>query len=92
MRKLNPEWISAPERFGLGVSWDCEVHDDCRVEIFFSNPLDSGAPILQDKWGRPPLHFRVGSGFGELTVSDWINAGDCFSGRLVDGVLVLGSH
>lgn len=92
MRLLDPKWIDSPGRFGLGVSWACEVHEDCRVEVFFQNAMDSGSPVLQDKWGRPPLYFRVGSGLGELTIAEWINAGDCFSGRLVDGKLIPGSH
>lgn len=92
LANLGPEWVDMPPRWGLGISWRCVAHSDCRVSVFFLNPVDGHTPVLQDKLDRPPLYFRIGSGLGSLTIADRINAWPCWRGYLVEGNLVTETH
>jgi len=46
---LNPRWIDAPDRQGLGVTFDCPccvgTARAVRIAVVFTNPLDGGEPV-----------------------------------------------
>lgn len=86
--ELEPEWVSPPGRYGLGVVFACPAHGAvCRVIIFFLNPLDNWAQLPA---GRMRLHRRDPDtrGFHDLTLEGWIHDGECWGGMIIDGRLV----
>ena len=85
---LEPEWLSPPGRFGVAVSFMCPAHRKHRLFCWFKNPVD-GWPQLQNE-GEVRLYTRARgtAGLGNVTVLEYLDFGDCYSGMLVDGWLL----
>lgn len=48
-REVNPD---APrDRRGIGILFDCPIHEDCRVGVHFANPLDGEGPVEFQRGG-----------------------------------------
>jgi hypothetical protein len=80
-----------PERHGVGVSFECPCGldvgcDRTRVYLAFSNPLDGGAPVINQ--GQPTWD-REGDDFESLTLRPSIaRVGGCaWHGFLTSGEL-----
>jgi hypothetical protein len=87
--RLNPQWISPPGRWGIGLMFDCPVcvSRPHHVFIFFRNPCD-GWPQEEDD-GEMLLHTRDPrtSGLGDLTLVEAIEL-ECWHGVLREGALL----
>ncbi len=80
---LDPSWVGADGRRGLGVTFECPAHPGgaCYQGVFFANPLDGGPPYKDPDEGRPGVpvrHFwkRDGDTFETLTLAPSIHALD----------------
>lgn len=62
-RELNPN--AGPDRSGLGVVFDCPIHDDCWISVPFANPLDGAGAFESNVKGW----HRIGDTFENLTLS-----------------------
>lgn len=82
---LNPRWVGAggegitdkdgnpaPQRIGVGITFNCPCGCKSRCAVLFSNPLDNGAPIDD----RPNVWHRVGNNFDTLTLTPSIQRAD----------------
>lgn len=85
---LDPEWISPPGRFGLALTFLCPTHRNHRLFVWLRDPLD-GQPPLENE-GEVRLYFREleKTGLGNVTILEYLDFGDCYSGMLLDGVLM----
>jgi hypothetical protein len=60
LRVLRPKWLADPGREQMGIELDCPRHPDAeRVQVWFINPGDGGAPAPDD--GRQMLHMASDS-------------------------------
>jgi hypothetical protein len=68
--ELHPRWLADAEgRRGMGISFDCPVHRDHRLAVFFVNPTDGGPPRADgNRWQRH------GDDFASLTLGPSIDA------------------
>jgi len=44
LSEADPELVSMDGRQGIGFSFDCPIHDNCRLAVPFLRPLDGGPP------------------------------------------------
>lgn len=40
---LNPRWVAAENRHGMGIAFSCPHCKEIRLAVFFANPIDGGA-------------------------------------------------
>lgn len=66
----------------MGISFDCPLHKNHRITIFFTNPLDGKPPE-----NGAPLWQRFGESFETLTVSPPLDIArsDCWCGFITSG-------
>lgn len=88
LTELRPEWICPGRRFGLGVVFDCLAHGpDCRLVLFFINPLDQTPQVDTDEddrlYARDPWTARLEN----LSLLEPVCIPGHWEGRLVNGVL-----
>lgn len=62
----DPAWMDGTDRRGIGVQFNCPIHEHCCGGVQFTNPVDGGSP--RDANGRPRWH-RTGDTFETLTLS-----------------------
>jgi len=73
---LEPRWTVGSDedchvdRQGMGIGFNCPIHRNHRLVVFFSNPIDGGQPCksVQFLWGR------TGETFETLTLKPSIDA------------------
>lgn len=63
----DPSWVKWQGRAGMGIAFDCPIHDGCRLAVPFANPLDGGAPSSWMKSGN--AWSRSGTTFDTLTLA-----------------------
>lgn len=64
-RDLNPQYADKPDRVGLGIMFDCPIHEPyCFVAVPFKVAIDGGGPI-----DNRPTWDRTGDTFETLTLS-----------------------
>lgn len=77
--ELNPSWISALERIGVGIRFD-NPRGVGTVRVLFSNPLDGGPPLPNDEHypsnNAGVRWLRLGETFDQLTVRPSIKEDD----------------
>lgn len=79
---LDPRWISAGPRRGMGLSFRCP-HCVGRVFVFFTNPLDGGPPLPGVRaWARE------GASFETVTLSPSVNLADHWHGQVQAGAVM----
>ena len=68
----DPRWVDTgprntrdPNRKGIGISFECPLHEDCRLGAYFTNPLDGGPPFEPER----PTWDRTGEDFESLTLA-----------------------
>lgn len=85
----DPIWVGtgpnntvSPNRHGIGVQFDCPIHEDCLCYVPFTNPLDGGAPVDFRPPAAPPSATwgRSGETFETLTLAPSIRrlGPECF--------------
>lgn len=68
LEDLDPRWICAGPRRGVGLSFRCP-HCAGRLFVFFTNPIDGGAPLPgHNAW------MRTGASFGTMSLSPSVDA------------------
>lgn len=92
LTELKPKWmmqitednrLDCKSRHGMGIVFDCPVHRNHRLGIFFKNPID-GLPAAEGQL----LWQRTGESFDKLTVSPSVDASQfigCWHGHIVKG-------
>lgn len=67
----NPVWVDtgpgntrSPNRRGVQLSFDCPIHEDCRIGVPVDPPLDNGPSFEPRGWKR-----TGGEDFGTVTLS-----------------------
>lgn len=48
-----------PNRKGIGVAFDCPIHEDCRLYVPFAQPLDGGPQFDVKGWRRSGETFET---------------------------------
>jgi hypothetical protein len=92
LTELNPRWISDGlahvPRHGMGISFDCPVHRDHRLAIWFANPVDNGPAVVEAKY----KWLRQGAEFDSMTLSPSIDATvqypGCWHGHIQTGTII----
>jgi hypothetical protein len=100
---LEPRWIvGSPlydgiNRTGMGVSFDCPLHREHRLAVFFANPIDGGPPHRRTGEGwipgtteypaHSPLWQRAGELLQSLTLTPSVDASGvgCWHGFIENG-------
>jgi hypothetical protein len=73
--ELDPRWLSeGAGRSQMGIEFECPEHTNCRVQVWFEDPLDGGLAITVTD--RRPLYCREGADFPGLTVYPPVEHGD----------------
>lgn len=85
--ELEPHWVPHAMDWAAGVRFRCPRHQNHELWLMFSNPL-GGMPARVG--GR--LHERRGTSFITLSVLGQLELGVCFSGWLLHGELLAGTH
>lgn len=102
LTELNPKWVASSawgekngqpyqfstyERNGMGLVFDCPVHRDHRIVVFFANPIDA-LPPAEDKF----LWQRSGDTFESITLTPSVDASHaqgertgCWHGHITNG-------
>ncbi|MGH8525548.1 MAG: hypothetical protein ACREXY_15505 [Gammaproteobacteria bacterium] len=87
MRRLSePEWISPPNRFGVGIRFRCPTHDVCWVKLYFRNPVDGGEP--EAPLGAV-LYRQHGAGLGGVSLFPPCELGECGTFWVLYGHLLM---
>lgn len=67
----DPAYISHDGRSGMGVIFECPIHEDCWIGVPFSNPLDGGLGVSWLRGGA--MWNRNGGSFADMTLTPSIH-------------------
>lgn len=78
-----PNYDLSNPRHGMGVTFECPLHRDHRLGVWFANPVDGKPPID----GKETLWQRTGATFEEISLSPSIDASEhgCWHGHIANG-------
>lgn len=78
LAELEPHWVSVGggNRHGMGISFNCPHCDTVRLAVWFSNPIDGGAPYTRTNGGPVTLWNREGDTFDMLSVHPSVDASE----------------
>jgi len=73
----NPKWVDygyekgKPMRRKVAISFDCPIHENCRIAVPLKNPLDGGPPITS--WFPSGAVWHHVGEFADMTISPSIH-------------------
>lgn len=73
LAEADPHWIGARDGSGrwIGMTFECPIHDNCRLGVAFSNPVGGGDP--EPFHIGNPIWLRQGEDLLTLTISPSIH-------------------